>query len=319
MRFETPKFQNTNFMYAFKKILVAVDLTALDETITQFASFISNNSEAEEIYFVNVIKDFSIPKKVEQEFPGLLKNAMADRILKIKESVKNHFKNSDIQINYIVERGQRASKVLDMIDKYKIDLVIAGEKIHLKGTGVFTYRLARRAKCSLMIIPENTTPKVEKLLVPIDFSTYSRNALEKAISLARKLDSDVKIVCQNVFRVPVGYHYTNKSYKQFAERMKKHAKEDYDKFIKKIDTDGVNITECYTLDEESSPVNAIYEKAQELEVDMILFGAKGRSSTTALFMGSLAERLIQIDNKIPMLIVRPKGKAAGWIEMLREI
>ena len=306
-------------MYDFKKILVAVDLTALDENITQFASFMSNNSEAEEIYFVNVIKNFSIPKKIEEEFPGLLKNAMADRILKIKESVKNHFDNDNVQVNYIVERGQRASKVLDMIDKYKIDLVIAGEKIKLKGTGVFTYRLARRAKCSLMIIPENTTPVVNKLLIPLDFSHYSRNALEKAISLSRKLDNNVEIICQNVFRVPVGYHYTNKSYEQFAARMKKHAKEDYAKFIKKIDTEGINITECYTLDEESSPVNAIYAKAQELEVDMILFGAKGRSSTTALFMGSLAERLIQIDNKIPMMIVRPKGKAAGWIEMLREI
>ncbi len=306
-------------MYDFKKILVAVDLTALDENITQFASFMSNNSEAEEIYFVNIIKDFSIPKKIEEEFPGLLKNAMADRILKIKESVQSYFDNTNIKVHYIVERGQRASKVLDMIDKYKIDLVIAGEKIELKGTGVFTYRLARRAKCSLMIIPENTTPVVNKLLVPLDFSHYSRNALEKAISLSRKLNNNVEIICQNVFRVPVGYHYTNKSYKQFAARMKKHAKEDYFKFIEKIDTEGINITECYTLDEESSPVNAIYEKAQELEVDMILFGAKGRSSTTALFMGSLAERLIQIDNKIPMLIVRPKGKAAGWIEMLREI
>ena len=106
-------------MYAFKKILIAVDLTALDQTITEFASFISNHSEAEEIYFVNVIKDFSIPKKVEQEFPGLLKNAMADRIVKIKESVQSHFTNQNIQINYIVERGQRASKVLDMIDKYQ--------------------------------------------------------------------------------------------------------------------------------------------------------------------------------------------------------
>lgn len=306
-------------MYDFKKILVAVDLTALDENITQFASFMSNNSEAEEIFFVNVIKDFSIPKKVEEEFPGLLKNAMADRILRIKESVQSNFTNKDIQINYVVERGQRASKVLDMIDKYKIDLVIAGEKINLKGTGVFTYRLARRAKCSLMIIPENTKPTINKLLVPIDFSTYAKNALEEAIALVRRLDNDVQIICQNVFRVPVGYHYTNKSYEQFAERMKKHAKEGYEKFIKKIDTEGINITECYTLDEDSSPVNAIYEKAQALEVDMILFGAKGRSSTTALFMGSLAERLIQIDNKIPMLIVRPKGKAAGWIEMLREI
>jgi nucleotide-binding universal stress UspA family protein len=52
---------------------------------------------------------------------------------------------------------------------------------------------------------------------------------------------------------------------------------------------------------------------------MIIIGAKGRTAATALFIGSLAERLIQINNKVPLLVTRPKGKNAGIIEYILEI
>lgn len=61
------------------------------------------------------------------------------------------------------------------------------------------------------------------------------------------------------------------------------------------------------------------DKAHEINANAIIIGAKGRTATTAFFLGSIAERLIQLDNDIPLMIVRPKGKNAGFLEFLKEL
>src|SRR5690606_4308998 len=116
--------------------------------------------------------------------------------------------------------------------------------------GVGAQRLERRASCTLMIIPENSIPKVEKIVVPSDFSDYSKDALEEAILISERNNKRIEIIVQNVYTVPSGYHYTGKSYEVFAAIMHTHAEIKYKKFIRKIDTEGVQITPLYTRDED---------------------------------------------------------------------
>lgn len=98
-----------------------------------------------------------------------------------------------------------------------------------------------------------------------------------------------------------------------------HAEVNYKKFIRKIDTKGHKIKPLYTKDEDDDPVVDIINKAEEIDANLIIIGAKGRTAATALFIGSLAERLIQVNNKVPLLVTRPKGKNAGIIEYILEI
>ena len=197
-------------------------------------------------------------------------------------------------------------------------MIIVGRKIHLPGTGVVSLRLARRASCSLLIVPENSQPKVQKILVPSDFSDYSKDALEEAIMIAEK-HGNVEIVCQNVFSIPSGYHFTGKSYEEFTQIMQMHAEIAYKKFIRKINTKGIKITPVYTKDEDDDPVQEIVNKALEINADGIIIGAKGRTAATALFIGSMAERLIQFNDSLPLLVTRPKGKNAGILDYILEI
>lgn len=306
-------------MYPLNKILVALDGSELDSVIIKFASFITKASDTHTIYFVNVIRYLNIPSEVQEEFPGIIENALEERKKKIEESVAKELADMDVKKVCIVENGQPARKILAMNEKYDIDLVIVGRKNQLKGSGVLSHRLARRAVCSLLIVPEGALPEPSKILVPIDFSHYSQNALEQAITIAKRVGHETEIICQNVYNVPVGYHYTGKSYEEFRQIMKKNAEGDFKKFIKLIDLQGLEVTECYSLDEDDDPVADIYEKATRVKASLVVIGAKGRTTSTALFIGSLAERLIQINDTIPMVVVRPKGKAAGWLEVIKDI
>jgi nucleotide-binding universal stress UspA family protein len=159
---------------------------------------------------------------------------------------------------------------------------------------------------------------LKRILVPSDFSDYSKDALEEAIMIANKY-GNTEIICQNVFAVPSGYHFTGKTYQEFTAIMLSQAEISYKKFIKKIDTQGVKITPIYTQDDDDDPVQKFVSKALETESDGIIIGAKGRTAATALFIGSMAERLIQSNDSLPLLVTRPKGKNAGILDYILEI
>lgn len=307
-------------MTSTKKILVGLDFTEMDPTLIKFVSFIAKDSPATDIYFIHVIRGSRIPKEIRLKYPELSKAAAAEKKKEMQALVEAHIDPAlGVNIEYIVKRGQAAKKALKAANEGGIDLVIVGRKSSLKGSGVLSQRLARRLECSLLIVPENHEPKLNNILVPSDLTNYSTLAMEEAINIATRSKSGAKILCQNVYTVPTGYYYSGKSYEEFAEIMEQHARLNYKKFISKIDTKDADITTIYSLDSDDDPVEDIYQMAITTKADILIIGAKGRSSTAALFLGSMAERLIQRNFQMPVLIVRYKGKNEGLIDYLKEL
>jgi nucleotide-binding universal stress UspA family protein len=255
-----------------------------------------------------------------EEFPNLIDNMVEERKSQMQEVVKRSFgKNDDVEFAFVVKEGQLSKKILKLAHEKSVDMIIVGRKVTLPGTGVVSQRLARRASCSLLIIPENSVPNIKTLLVPSDFSDYSKDALEEAIMIVEKYGGKAEIVVQNVFTIPSGYHFTGKSYEEFTSIMLMHAEINYKKFIRKIDVKKVKITPVYTQDDDDDPVEEIIAKAKDIKADAIIIGAKGRTAATALFIGSMAERLIQLNDTFPLLVTRPKGKNAGILDYILEI
>lgn len=311
----------TNFesMEPFKNILVGLDTSELDITLIEYASFLVDHTSAEKVQFVNIIRNLNIPADVKKEFPNLASNAIQDRKDKIKQAVKEHFSpKKKVKITYLVKQGQ-APMLLDIANKSETDLIVIGQKKTLDGTGITTMRLARRASCNLLIIPENAKPKADKFLVPIDFSDYSKLALNQTIDFSVKLGGKSEIYCQNVYNVPAGYHYTGKSFEEFAEIMKQNAQASFKKFMRKIDPRGITIHEKYSLDTNDNLASDIYDLGDEIGADVIIIGAKGRTAAAALFLGSLAEKMVNDKMNHPLLVIRFKGRNAGLLETLREI
>lgn len=307
-------------MYQIKTLIVCLDQTSMDDTLVKFASYITKINQTKKIYFTNIIRNLHIPKEVLKEFPNLIDNMVEERKSQMREVVERNWEgHTEAEFVYTVKEGQLAKKVLKLAHEKSADMVVVGRKVQLPGSGVGAQRLARRASCTLMIIPENSVANISRILVPSDFSAYSKDALEEAILISEKNDRKIEIFCQNVYTVPSGYHFTGKSYEEFAAIMKTHAEIQYKKFIRKIDTKGVKITPLYTKDEDDDLAQDIIKMAMEIDAHGIIIGAKGRTAATALFLGSMAERLIQLNDKIPLLVTRPKGKNAGILDYILEI
>lgn len=308
-------------MYKYNKILVGLDNTETDLDLIRTASEVCELSGSKLVYFVNIIREVSLPEKLKKEFPHILDQAIEDRQKELQKTVSENFKFSDVEVvvNVIVDQGQVTKTLLNHTTDHKIDLVILGRKNEKKDGGILVSRMARRVGCSLLIMPKGSRLKLDNVLVPTDFSAYSRSAMEKATTLVRKSKTGGKIVVQNVFQVPVGYHYTGKSFKEFSEIMKEHAKHDFERFTQNVNLKGIQVDQIYTLDKDDDIITDIYKAAKKIKASLIVIGAKGRTATTALFIGSKAEKLIHVDSEIPMLVVRPKGKKAGIMEYIKEL
>ncbi|MCX2745254.1 universal stress protein [Mangrovivirga sp. M17] len=310
-------------MYKINKVLVGLDLSKLDETLIDYSDYFMRLNDAEELKFVKITPVIAVPDEIKKEFPDMVKKAISDKKAQMKEEITERIgKKPPFKLSYEVSKGQKAKRLLKYSHSGDTDLIIVGRKKKKEGSGIMVNRLARRADCSLLIIPEDTKPKINKIHVPIDFSNNAKLALEESIQIASMIKShenrDIEIICQNVYTVPSGYHYSGKSYEEFSEIMRDNAKKNFATFLKKINTKDANIRAIYSLDTNENPIEDIYNLAKGIQADLVVFGAKGRTALPSLFIGSMAERLIQFLKDIPVMVVRSKGSNAGILESLRE-
>ncbi len=306
-------------MYNFNKILVGLDQTDMDFELIDAACKMCQMSDSQEVIFVSLIRDFHLPPELLKEFPDILNKAIAERETKLREEVDRYFECMDVKVRFIVRQGQPTKEIMTLSADEKVDLIILGRKNEKEDGGILLTRVARRAACSLLVIPKGHKMTLNHLHVPSDFSSYSTLAVEKATELARNVDSKPKITIQNVYQVPNGYHYSGKSFNEFAEIMQQYAARDYEQFVADLNLSDLSPEVVYTLDKDDNVIRCIDDQARARQTDMVIIGAKGRSATTAIFIGSKAENLIQMDSEYALLVVRPKGKTAGIREYLKEL
>jgi len=304
-------------MERYQKILVCLDQSERDINLIKVGSKICELSPRE-ITFVNVLREFDLPDQLKKEFPNFMDKAVEERKTEIRASVKEHFSWPDVDVNIKILQGQPAKAILKFASNNDIDLIISGRKTS-DTLGVVRSRLARRADCSFLMIADGRQFELDRILVPIDFSEYSKMAILKAVDLAMLVPNEVEIYAQNIYAVPSGYHYAGKTFEEFAQIMKDNAMKDYQSFMKTVDTGGKEIKPIYSHDDNENFVSDVRDQAKKLDASLIIIGAKGQTATSALLIGSRAERLVMMETKSSMLVVREKGQKSGFKEFLREL
>jgi nucleotide-binding universal stress UspA family protein len=191
-----------------------------------------------------------------------------------------------------------------------------GRKIEMEGSGSLAKYMAQKSPCSVLFLTEKAEISIpEKVLIPLDFSEHSHLTFQ----FARKLfeETNTKILGLHIYQVPIGYYKTGKSYDEFARIMEGHARKDYEKFLHKFKHQNF---EClFLMNENENAGKFITGIAQENQADWIIMGSRGRTSSASVLLGSIAENLVESNNKLPMLIFKKKGENMNLIDAILKI
>jgi nucleotide-binding universal stress UspA family protein len=149
--------------------------------------------------------------------------------------------------------------------------------------------------------------KFTKILAPIDGSKPSMDAANYALSLAKKFSSELHIVSVVPSKVKYGDSsgFFGMVPPKYFDNYKKEAEIWFDEVKKRLeDSESKNIkinTEVIT-----SPLSisgTILEYAENLNIDLIVMGTKGRTGFKKLLVGSTAQEIVTYAH-CPVLVVR---------------
>jgi len=299
-------------MYRFKKILVGLGKNEHDPVILRYAGWLSRLAKTQKMILFHAVEkpDFScVPAEYTECFDQpepFSREKMEDLA---RRSLDGH---PEMAKEYQVIEGDPFVTILHKVREEDIDLVIVGRKTGRESNRNLPLKLARKAPCSVWVIPEGAKGSVRNLLTPIDFSENSKDALEVALSMASAGNLDT-ISALHVFKVPIGYHKSGKSYEEFAKIMRKNARDEFKEFKKGIDLKGVKMIPLFALND--NPAKAIQGVAKRKKADLIVIGAKGRTFAAFVLLGSVTERLIDTTH-LPILAVKKKAAGMGLLEAL---
>ena len=143
---------------------------------------------------------------------------------------------------------------------------------------------------------------IKKILVPVDGSPTSRNALAHAMNLAKGLNAEVSIII--VTFSPEAYfagytfpHGVQLNHEDSVENGRKIIND----MLKTVCHDGIKITKII---EAGNPPQVILNYAEEAGMDLIVIGSVGHNPLATVFFGSVTQR-VMLKAKCPVMIVKP--------------
>lgn len=151
-----------------------------------------------------------------------------------------------------------------------------------------------------------------KILVPVDGSNASINAVKKAIEIAKKHNYSIKLISivksmdykrnENLWNAVDGSIIVENE--ELNKNYEKRNKENFEKLlnaiISKLDFNGIRVEKDVLLGE---PYVVITEVAKKESFDLIVMGSRGFSKIKRFFVGSVTQRVIS-EAPCPVLVIR---------------
>jgi sulfate permease, SulP family len=206
-------------------------------------------------------------------------------------------------------RGEPLDALLAAAVERSVDVILVGGRHGRLVRRSLARRLAMKAPCAVWMIPNGCAPAVEEILVPVDFSLRSAEALTLATGIGARLGLD------RCTTVHVRFNSATTSCDEYDEILLEDVHRAFDVFTARIDLHDVDLRALF---EEGSDVSAtILRVARERRVDTIVMSTRGRSRAAAVLLGSETDH-VMMRSPVPVLAVKRHGPRLRFLQALLE-
>ncbi|PWL44742.1 MAG: universal stress protein [Veillonellaceae bacterium] len=139
---------------------------------------------------------------------------------------------------------------------------------------------------------------LDRILVPVDGSNQSKEALRRAAFIARQFDASITLLSVVEFgKVMSGIQQVSTG-GYMPEHLTAGAEEMLKKMAKLVPEDIHVETEALLGD----PAEVVVEEAEEEHYDLVVMGSRGLGKIKGIFMGSVSQQVVQ-ECKCPVLVI----------------
>jgi|SRR3990172_10291521 len=158
-------------------------------------------------------------------------------------------------------------------------------------------------------------PEIKRILVPIDFSDYSKSALNYAVEFVRHFKSELYLiyVVEPVI-YPPDFSMGQIAIPSIDLEMDKRAKDELVNLVKKQIPSEIKTK---TIVKTGKPFIEIIETASELDADMIIIATHGHSGMEHILFGSTAEKVVR-KAPCPVLTLREPVKGFNYKDHIKQ-
>jgi nucleotide-binding universal stress UspA family protein len=286
-------------MTHFKRLLVALDLTDMDAHLLRYLQYVKNVFSPEEIVLCHVVPhSLYASQYFDQPVTAAAEEALRERVLK-----ENRQLAGDDRVKVIVSEGNPFRTIIDWSSQHRVDLIVVGLKRTSQGSGVLPRKLVRQAPCPVLFVPEIEKPSLTHVWVPVDFSSPSVAALKYADYLRHKVNG-LRITGHHVVYLPTAVMLKLTLTQEQEARLITDGTQAFEEFVATNDLSGIQMERLVTRGSHDNPADNILDQAVDHEADLIVITPEGHSAIDLLFLGSVAEKLLSLNQAIPTLILK---------------
>jgi nucleotide-binding universal stress UspA family protein len=224
---------------------------------------------------------------------------------------------ADLHLNPLLRTGNSFHGIITAAHKRATDLIVIATHGYIGAKRVLlgstAERVVRHAPCPVLTVPARMTRsrtgkpsalRLKKILVPIDFSKFSEDALPWVTSLAAEFDAEL-ILLHVVEKFPIDYLLGSELMNETITPLKKQGKATLKRIALSLSkSTGLRVS---VVVRDGKPFEEICGTAQRVSANLIALTTHGHTGLKRVWLGSTAERTVR-HASCPVLVVRGRSR-----------
>ncbi|NOX45404.1 MAG: universal stress protein [Chlorobi bacterium] len=295
-------------------LIVGVDFSEVDKTLCGHIDFLAQHLPVNHVNNLFVFTAKSTFNALQQSSD----NKGGDLMLKaFGQEMHQRFDNCYPHVEKVKNHALAGSFVemfLHQYHKTDTDFIALGKK---NGTdGIMGKYITRHIQANTFIIPENSGKSISNIVIALDLTDFSRKVLHSALDFCSMIDPKPIITCLHIAHLPYYSELSNAivdCYKQFGSSDFKSVddvfldqqKKEFRDFIS-ANSKGYDFPLIADVVEETraKPYYAMREYLDKENPSLLIMGTRSHTALDVFLLGSFVEKIISINNTVPMLIVK---------------
>lgn len=306
-------------MFALQRIVHPTDFSSSADTALGYALGLAARAGAG----LDVVHVVSGPSEYAPT-ADLPEQGREDMTIRMREGVASHQGAFDrptldaLRVEYdLVEGRHTAPALLEHSTRREADLIVMGTHgrrglRHLL-LGSVADEVLRAAPCPVLVVRAGKPDPIRRIVVPLDFSSYSSRTLVHARHLAALYDATLTLLfVAEEHLVPF---FSDTGIPTFTlMKVDEEIVEQAEDGLRQLgaEADGPDVPTAYSV-RRGDPVSEIIQVVDDQQADLLVMATRGLRGAERGLLGSVTERIVR-QAACPVWILSPSVQAAGDAE-----